>query len=175
MVLDFKNLFIQKTYFSVSLLGKNLKLNVDYSKVNNVEVDLLENDINIVLPIKYKNSDNINIINLCIQKLYTDVANYELEFAMEFARHTFGFAPEEFKIKRLEDSYYKYSAKTLIINPDIVQFSEEVIYTTVIKAFCNIKHRCGSKQYLIALERGLNEYAKYKNNESNQELWIKVS
>lgn len=175
MVLSFKKTFIQKTYFSVDLLGKNLKLNINYSKVNSPEVNELENEINITLPLRYKHSDNIDIINLCIQKLYNEVASFELDYAMEFARHTFGFAPEEFKIKRIEDEYYKYTKKTLIIDPDIVQFSEQIIFSTIIKAFCNIKYRKGSKKYFDALEFGLREYEKYNNSKSNNELWQKIS
>jgi len=175
MILNFKQIFIQKSYFSINLLGKNFKLNINYSKVNDAEVNKLENEINITLPMQYKNSDNMNIINLCIQKLYSEVAILELEYVMEFARHIFGFAPEDFKIKRLANDYYKYASKTLTINPDIVQFSKEIIFTTIIKAFCRIKYRYGSKNYLDSLEFGLNEYKKYKNKKSNKELWAKIS
>ena len=175
MILNFKKIFIQKSYFSIGLLGKNLKLNISYSNVNDAEVSKSENEINIILPMQYKHSDNMNIVNLCIQKLYNEVAIFELEYAMEFARHIFGFAPEDFKIKRLANDYYKYTNKTLIVNPDIVQFSEEIIYTTIIKAFCKIKHRNGSKKYLDSLEFGLKEYEKYKNKKSNKQLNVKVS
>ena len=175
MILNFKEIFIQKSYFSIGLLGKNLKLNIDYSNVNNAEVNKLENEISITLPMHYKHSDNINIINLCIQKLYNEVAIFELEYAMEFARHIFNFAPEDFKIKRLSNSYYKYANKTLTVNPDIVQFNEEIIFTAIIKAFCKIKYRYGSKKYLDLLEFGLKEYEKYKNKKSNRELWKKIS
>lgn len=175
MVLNFKQKFMQKSYFSVSLLGKIFKLDIDYSKVSDVKVNMLENEINIILPMHYKHSDNINIINLCIQKLYNEVATLELEYAMEFARHVFGFAPEDFKINRLANDYYKYASKTLTINPDIVQFNEEIIFTTIIRAFCKIKYRYGSKNYLDALEFGLNEYNKYKNKKTNKELWLKIS
>ena len=173
MVLNFKKIFEQKTYLSVSLLGKNLQLNINYSKKNTIEMNILDNEIEIILPTKYK--DNMDIINLCIQKLYNKVASTQIEYAMEFARHTLGFAPEDFKIKRLNKEYYKYSNKILTISPDIVQFSEEVIYTTILKAFCKIKYRSGSKNYLNALEMALVKYAKYKNIKADKELWMKVS
>lgn len=175
MVLNFNKKFVQKTYFSVDLLGKNLKLNINYSTINKIVVNEFENEINITLPMSYKHSDNIDIINLCIQKLYNEVATAQLEYAMEFARHVFGFAPEEFKIKRLADNYYKYTSKTLTINPDIVQFSEQIIYSTVIKAFCKIKYRPGSRKYFDSLEHGLKEYEKYKQNKPDKELWQKIS
>ena len=175
MILNFARKFIQKSYFSVSLLGKSLKLNINYSKVNNPEVNKFENEINISIPIRYKHSDNMDIINLCIQKLYHEIAISELENAMEFARHIYGFAPEEFKIKRLTNDYIKYANKTLTIDPDIVQFSEEIIYTTIIKTFCKIKYRNGSKNYLNSLEFGLKEYERYKRKKLCKELYQKIS
>ena len=175
MILNFKKTFIQKTYFSIDLLGKNLKLNINYSKVNSPEVNEFENEISIILPMRYKHSDNIDIINLCIQKLYNEVANFELEYAMEFARHILGFAPEDFKIKRMTNSYYKCTNKTLTVSPDIVQFSEETIYSTIIQAFCKIRYKQGTKKYFDSLEYGLKEFEKYKNNKSNKELWQKIS
>ena len=133
------------------------------------------NEINIVLTNQYKKTDNMNIINLCIQKLYNEVAISEIENAVEFARHVLGFAPEDYRIKRLTNNYYKYANKTLTINPDIVQFNEEIIYTTIIKAFCKIKYRKGSKNYFDSLELGLKEYEILKNRKADKEIWMKVS
>ncbi len=175
MILKFRNKFIQKSYLYVSLLGKKLKLNINYNKVNKAEVNKLENEINIVLPMCYKHSDNMEIISLCIQKLYNEFADFELEYAMEFARHIYGFAPEDFKIKRMPNEYIKHINKVITINPDIVQFNEEIIYTTIIKSFCKIKYRSGSKKYFEALEFGLKEYRKYKNKKTDTGLYKKIS
>ena len=175
MVLNFTNKFIPKSYFSISLLGKNFKLNIDYAKINNPQVNKFDNEIDITLPMIYKHSDNVGIINLCIQKLYNEIAISELEYAMEFARHIYGFAPEDYRIKRLSNEYIKYANKTLTISPDIVQFSQEIIYTSILKAFCKVKYRCGSKKYIDSLEFGLKEYAKYKGQRLNTELFRKIS
>ena len=55
--------------------------------------------------------------------------------------------------------------KKITINPDIAAFSREVIYTTVIKAFCKVKYREGSKNYENEIEKGLREYELYNNRE----------
>ncbi len=171
MIISIKRTFIHKTYFTVSILGKAHKLNIKYAKRENVKLERLENEINIILPNIYRNSNNEEIINMCIQKLYNEVAVREVENAMEFARFVFGFAPEDYKIKRVNDGYYKYSNKILTINPDIVSFSREVIYTTIIKVFCKIKYREGSKKYENAIQKGLREYEIYINN--NREVNVR--
>ena len=174
MIINMKRAFIHKTYFTVSILGKAYKLNINYAKRENVKVERLENEVNIILPNIYKNSNNEEIINMCIQKIYNEVAKREVENGMEFARYIFGFAPEDYKIKRINDEYYKYSNKILIINPDIAAFSREIIYTTIIKAFCKVKYREGSKNYEKAIEKGIREYEIYKNENREANLWRKV-
>lgn len=174
MIINMKRTFLHTTYFSISILGRSFKLNIKYAKRGNVKIERLENEINIILPNIYKNSNNEEIINMCIQKIYNEIAGREVEYAMEFARHIFRFAPEDYKIKRMNNSYYKYANKILTVNPDIVQFSREIIYTTIIKAFCKTKYREGSKNYKKSLEYGLKEYEIYKNKD-NEKLWKKVS
>lgn len=175
MILNFRKVFTPKSYLSISILGRSFKLDIQYSNINIVELNKTENEIIIALPKKYKNSDNMDIINLSIQKLYNEIAMEEIEYAMEFARHTLGFAPEDYKIKRLNDSYYKCANKIITINPDIVQFSREIIYTTVLRAFCKVKYRTNSRNYKDALEFGLKKYNHYKNKNYNKNLWLKVS
>ena len=174
MIINMKRTFIHKTYFTVSILGKAYKLNINYAKRENVKIERLENEINIILPNIYKNSNNEEIINMCVQKIYDEVAGREVENAMEFARYVFGFAPEDYKIKRINDGYYKYSNKILTINPDIAAFSREVIYTSLIKEFCNTKYRKGSKNYEKAIEKGIREYEIYKNENMDVNVWRKV-
>lgn len=174
MIISMKRSFIHKTYFTVSVLGKAYKLNIKYAKREIVKVERLENEINIILPNIYKNSNNEEIINICIQKIYNEVAEREIENAMEFARYVFRFSPEDYIIKRMRDEYYKYSNKIITINPDIVAFSREVIYTCIIKAFCKVKYREGSKNYEKAIEKGLREYEIYKKENKEVKLWRKV-
>ena len=70
---------------------------------------------------------------------------------------------------------YKFKCnKTLVINPDIAAFSKEIINTTIIKAFCKVKYREGSKKYEKAIEKGLDLYELYKNENNKFELWKKV-
>lgn len=175
-ILNFKKPVSNKSYLSTSILGINFKLNISYAKISNVELSKKTNEIDLILPKSYKNSDNMDIINLSIQKLYDKISGAEIENSMEFARHLLKFAPEDYVIKRLNHSFYKCAKnKVLIINPDIVQYSREIINTTVLKAFCKIKYKDGSKAYKEALSLAMQKYEKCKSKIQLEEMILKVS
>lgn len=175
-ILKFKNSESNQTYLAVSVLGNSLKLNVKYVNISSVELNKKETEIDLFLPKKYKNSDNIDIINTAVRKLYDTIAETEIEYAMEVARHILNFAPEDYVIKRLDNEYYKCSKNKITINPDIVKFSREIINTTIIQAFCKIKHRPNSIVYRELLNSAINKYEISKNNgKINKIRFLKVS
>lgn len=163
-VLNFRKTVSNKNYLTVSFLGQSLKLNIKYTNTPSVQLTKKETEIDIYLPKLYKNVENIDVINLAIQKLYNTIAETEIEYAMEIARHILKFAPEDYYIKRLNNEYYKCFKKQIIINPDIVRFNREIINTTILQAFCKIKHRPNSIAYKELMAKAMNEYEIYKNN-----------
>jgi len=163
-VLNFRKTVSNKNYLTVSVLGQSLKLNIKYTNTPSAELNKKETEIDLYLPKSYKNVENIDIINLAIQKLYNTIAETEIEYAMEIARHILKFAPEDYSIKRLNNEYYKCFKKQIIINPDIVRFNREIINTTILQAFCKIKHRPNSIAYKELINKAMNEYEIYKNN-----------
>ena len=173
-VLKFKKTFISESYLSVNVLGNTLKLNIKYTNTPTVELTKNENEIDLFLPKKYKNSDNMDVINMAIQKLYDTLAETEIEYAMEIARHILKFAPEDYKIQRLNNEFYKCSKNKIIINPDIVRFNREIINTTIIQAFCKIKHRPNSIAYKELLTKAMNNYDIYKKKDYKIRI-LKVS
>jgi len=164
-ILKFRKVVPNQTYLAVSILGSSLKLNVKYTATSSIELNKKENEIDLLLPKSYKNKDNLEIINMSIEKLYDKIAETEIEYAMEIARHILKFAPEDYSIKRLNNEYYKCFKKQIVINPDIVKFNREIINTTVIEAFCKIKHRPNSIAYKKLLASAMNEYEIYKKKE----------
>ena len=141
---------------------------------SSIELNKKDSEIDLFLPKIYKDIKNIDIINMSIQKLYDTIAQTEIEYAMEVARHLLKFAPEDYSIKRLNNEYYKCSKNKIIINPDIVKFNREIINTTIIQAFCKIKHRPNSVAYKELLNNTINEYEIYKKKE-NKLKKLKVS
>lgn len=151
-----------RTYLTISVLGKNLNLDIKYRTNPIVELDKQENSVILYLPKKYKTMDNVNIINMAIEKMYDEIAEIEIENAMEKIRLILGFAPEDYKIERMSDSFCKVKNKVVIINPDIVKYSKKIIETTLIQAFCKSKYKTNSKIYKQELINGMEKYEEFK-------------
>ena len=164
-ILNFKKTATNQTYLTVSVLGQSLKLNVKYTNTSSIELNKKDTEIDLFLPKNYKNTENIDVINIAIQKLYNTIAETEIEYAMEVARHILKFAPEDYFIRRLNNEFYKCSKNRIIINPDIVKFNREIINTTIIQAFCKTKYRPNTIAYKNLLNSAMNEYEIYKKRE----------
>lgn len=173
-ILKFRKTVNNQTYLTVSVLGQSLKLNIKYINTSNVELNKKDYEIDLFLPKAYKNVENIDIVNMAIQKLYNTIAETEIEYAMEVARHILKFAPEDYSIKRLTNAFYKCSKNKIIINPDIVRFNREIINTTIIQAFCKTKYRPNSIAYKELLNSAMNTYEIYKKKENKIRV-LKVS
>ena len=85
----------------VPILGIDYKVKMTYKNVKFIQVDVAEKVINISLPNKYKKMANSEVLDLAIEKLYEQVANTEIERAMEKTRVMLGFAPEEYEIVKM--------------------------------------------------------------------------
>ena len=152
-----------KTYLTVSVLGKSLNLNIYYKKINVPELDLGEKDVNIYLPMRYKESGTVDIVSMAIQKMYDEIAQIEIANSMEKIRVILGFAPEDYKIVRMNDSFIKNNKnKTITINPDIVKYNHKIIETTLVQAFCKTKFKENSKDYKELLKYSIEKYENYQ-------------
>ena len=174
-IVKFKDKLNYKTYLYVSVLGNSLKINIKYTNNSTIELNKTNTQIDLFLPKKYKSIDNMNIINLAIQKLYNQIADTEIEYAMEIARHILKFAPEDYSIKRIDNAFYKCSKNKIIINPDIVKYNKEIINTTILEAFCKIKYKPNSVAYKKLLHSALNRYEIYKGESCSQFKILKIS
>ena len=128
-----------KTYLAISVLGKSLNLNINYKKINVPELDIGEKEINIYLPARYKDAGTVEIVSEAIKKMYNEIAEIEIANSMEKIRVMLGFAPNDYTIKRMKDSYIKNNKdKTIVINPDIVKYNRKIIETSLIKEYKNM-------------------------------------
>ena len=117
----------ESKFKSVKIFGVSYELNVVYKRVKKPKLDLKEKQIEISLPTKYKKLNNDIIIEMLLEKMYDAIANKELDVIMEKVRTTLRFAPEDYKIMRLDKRLGKCFANKLIINPDIVKYRKEII------------------------------------------------
>ena len=174
-ILNFEKKPICKSYLTIAILGNSYKLNIKYSTSNLIELTKKDFEFELTLPKKLKNLDNIEIINHAIQKLYTELAPKELEESLELARHILKFAPEDYKIENLKNEYYKTTrSKILVISPDIIRYSHEVIDTTLIQAFCKIKFRFNSNAYKETLKNAIKQYEEYRLHVEKENKKLKI-
>lgn len=174
-VLNFEKKLSYKSYLTIAILGNSYKLNIKYTTSNSIELTKKDFEFELTLPKKFKNLDNIDIINLSIQKLYTELAPKELEEALELARHIVKFAPEDYKIENLKNEYYKIARnKILVISPDIIRYSREIINTTLIQAFCKMQFRTNSNAYKEALKNAMTQYEEYRLHIEKENKKLKI-
>ena len=102
------------------------------------------------------------IIEILLQKMYDAIANKELEVIMEKVRTTLKFAPEDYKIMRLDRRLAKCLANRIIINPDIVRYRKEIIEYVVFYEFCRLKINKTSKKFYDMLRQYMPNYEKYE-------------
>ncbi len=154
---------------SVKIFGKNYDIKVIYKNVKSTELNIEANsEINIILPNKYKKIGNEQILKMSIQKMYEQIANNEIEDIMEKVRIMLGIAPEEYKISRIQNTLGKcIDGKTIIINPELMQFKREIIEYVVAHEFCHIKYKTHGKKFYEIIEKNIPNYKKYEREIQN--------
>ena len=129
----------------VPVLGVDYRVKIVYKNIKITELDVEEKTIKISLPNKYKKMSNTAILDLAIEKMYEQIANVEIERAMEKTRIMVGFAPEEFEIKDMK-VFGKYEDNKIMINPQIVKYGRKIIDYVVLHQYCHLKYKthCGA-------------------------------
>lgn len=146
---------------SVKIFGVSYELKVIYKRIKSPKLDLKERQIEISLPTKYKKIENDIIIEMLLQKMYDAIASKELEVIMEKVRTTLKFAPDDYKIMRLDKRLGKCLANKLIINPDIVKYRKDIIEYVVFYEFCKLKINKTSKKFYDLLKQYMPNYENY--------------
>ncbi len=152
----------ESIFKSVKIFGVNYELKVMYKRVKNPKLNIKEKQIEISLPTKYKKLNNDIIIEMLLEKMYDAIANKELEVIMEKVRTTLKFAPEDYKIMRLDKRIARCFANRIIINPDIVKYRKELIEYVVFYEFCRLKINKTSKKFYDMLRKYMPNYENYQ-------------
>ncbi len=138
-----------------TIFGINYSINIYYLKISSPELNLEKNCININLPMNYRKNNNQELLNIILLKMYKKIAEYEIENIMEKARHVFGFAPENYEIKKIPNSlaYCNTDLQSIIISPYIVMYSKEIIEYIIFHEFCHLKYKTHSKKFYEMLKQ----------------------
>ena len=141
----------------VPILGIDYKVKMAYKNVKFIQVDVAEKVINISLPSKYNN----DVLDLAIEKLYEQVANTEIERAMEKTRVMLGFAPEEYEIVKMR-VMGKCENNKIMINPDVVKYTRDLIDYVVLHQYCHLKFKTHSKGFYKLIAEYEPDYKTYE-------------
>jgi len=146
------------------IFGESYKIEIVYKKITNPELDLYERIITVNLPNKYKKNGDSQIIKLALEKMYDEIARIEIENIMEETRVRLnGLAPENYEIKRIPNKLAKtLKDKTIIINPEVVQYNKQILRYVVLYEFCHLKYRTNSKKFWDMIEKYMPSYEEYK-------------
>lgn len=145
------------------IFGTDYNVIIKYENEKYPKLDIEENKIKITLPNKYKKSDNQDIINILLEKMYNKIAEEEIANQMEKNRIKLGFAPEDYEIKRMKKEFAKCTEdKKIIVNPDIVTLSKEKIEVILLHEFCHIKYKTHGKGFYNLMRRCMPDYKKYE-------------
>ena len=104
---------------------------------------------------------NTEILDLAIEKMYEQIATVEIERAMEKARITFGFAPEEYEISKIKKLGI-CKDKKITINPEIVKYNRKVIDYVVMHQYCHLKYKTHCQKFQQMIKKHIPEYKKYE-------------
>lgn len=143
----------------VLVLGNDYRVRIIYKNVKVAQLDVEEDTIKITLQNKYRKIDNKKMLDFAIQKMYNAIAKVEIERAMEKTRLMLGFAPEDYKIGRI-NGLAKCVDSNIIINPEIVMYNRELIDYIVLKQYCHLKYKTECKGYIKLLKSYCKNYEK---------------
>lgn len=143
----------------VPVLGIDYKVEIIYQNTKITELTVENKTIKIILPNRYKKMDNKKILDVAIDKMYEQIAKVEVERAMEKTRIMVGFAPEEYEIKPMR-TLGKCENKKIILHPEIVKYSRNVIDYVVLHQYCHLKHKNHTQAFFNLLKSYLPDYKK---------------
>lgn len=141
----------------VPILGIDYRVKIMYKNIKITELNIDKKTIKISLPSRYKKVGNKEILDLAIEKMYEQIANVEIERAMEKTRLMLGFAPEEYKIVKM-DSLGKCKENKIFINPEVIKYNRKIIDYIVLHQYCHLKYKNHSQYFYKMLEKYLPDY-----------------
>ena len=151
---------------TVKVLGNDYDIVISYKKIDFPSLNFVNNQIQVILPIKFKKIESSDIVNTLMNKMYEKIAEKEIERAMEKTRVMLGFAPEDYELVKMDKIMAKCINEKIIINPNIAMYSKETIDYIVLHEFCHLKYKNHTKSFYNMLKTYMPNYEE-KANELN--------
>lgn len=149
---------------TIFVLGAEHQIRVCYKNVNTPSINLINRNIELILPNKYKKVDTNDVIKILIDKLYQKVTEQEIERAMEKTRLLLGYAPEDYEIANLDKKVMAVcntEEQKITISSNIAKYDRNVIDYIVLHEFCHLKYKIHTKNFWKIIEKYMPSYKKY--------------
>lgn len=147
----------------VSILGQKFELKIAYKNIKIAELNFENKDIKVVLPSKYKNKNIANILNIILNKMYTQIAKKEVEEVMEKIRAKLKFAPEDYRISYIIDKMAICNKqREIIINPYIMKYDRQTIEYIILHEYCHLKYKTHSKGFWELIKKAMPKYERFE-------------
>ena len=144
----------------VKVLGKKYDLLIKYKNIETADLSFNKNRIEVIIPNKYRNIENSKIMELLMEKMYTKIAEKEIERAMEKTRILLNIAPEDYNIEKMDKVIAKCEDKIITFNPYIAMYSKETIDYIVLHEFCHLKYKNHTKSFYNMIKTYMPNYEK---------------
>ena len=145
---------------NIVVFGEDYNIIISYKLIKNPELNINNYNITINLPIKYKNIENEKILEFILEKLYTRLAEKEVEQIMEEFRIKLKLAPNDYIIKKMDDSLGKFleDKKIILINPEVVKYNRNVLRYIILHEICHLKYKTHPKSFYKIIEKYIPNY-----------------
>ncbi len=152
-------------YENIILFGKTYLTKINFKHIKTPEVTLNTNSIDIILPISYKEKNISSVIDFICNKLYTEIANQELEAILEKIRLSLKLAPENIEIKYMKNVLASCEeGETIIVNPELFKYKKEIIEYVIIHEFCHLKYKTHTKSFYSMIKKYVPNYETLAND-----------
>lgn len=148
---------------TTDILGKQYYINIDFKAIKRPELNLNKDEIYINFPLQYKKKNIENMLEIVLRKMYLTISENKIEEIMEKTRIKLGFAPEEYIIKRLDNTLATcLNMNKIIINPEIMKYEQKVIEYIIMHEFCHLKYKTHAKGFEKIMKDNFFQYEKMK-------------
>lgn len=143
---------------TIKVLGKNYDIEMQYKNIKAPSLSFENNKIQVVLPNQFRKMENQEIVNVLMNKMYEKIAEREIENIMEKTRILLNIAPDDYELKKMENAVAKCTNNKIIINPNIVMYSKDLIEYIILHEFCHLKYKNHTKSFYNMLKTYMPDY-----------------
>ena len=155
----------------ITILGQKFELKVAYKNVKVTELNFENNEVKIVLPLKFKNKDIRKILNVILNKMYEQIAKKEVEAIMEKIRSKLKFAPEDYKIAVMKNIMARCNnAREIIVNPYIMRYDRATVEYIILHEYCHLKYKTHTKGFWELIKKAMPQYERFEYAGPEEEI-----